>query len=121
MIPIVASFMIWQRRLARSRILRTCTAGLRASEMRGFQPGEHRVIEHRRPEGLCLRQHDCLGGMSFLRPRGGVVIRIPPREIRVQGRAIQGARIMNVKQGDEAAGGGEDYVGLQRIPQYFFY
>jgi DNA gyrase subunit A len=33
----------------------------------------------------------------------GVVIRIPTSDIRVQGRATQGVRIMNVKQGDEVS------------------
>jgi len=33
----------------------------------------------------------------------GVMIRIPANEVRVQGRATQGVRIMNVKPGDEVA------------------
>ncbi len=33
----------------------------------------------------------------------GVMIRIPANEVRVQGRATQGVRIMNVKAGDEVA------------------
>jgi DNA gyrase subunit A len=35
--------------------------------------------------------------------KDGVVIRIPTDEIRVQGRATQGVRIMNVKPGDEVS------------------
>jgi DNA gyrase subunit A len=35
--------------------------------------------------------------------KDGVVIRIPTGEIRVQGRATQGVRIMNVKSGDEVS------------------
>ena len=35
--------------------------------------------------------------------KDGVMIRIPTREIRVQGRSTQGVRIMNVKPGDEVA------------------
>ncbi|MGV8174210.1 MAG: DNA gyrase subunit A [Methanothrix sp.] len=35
--------------------------------------------------------------------KDGVMIRMPAGEIRVQGRATQGVRIMNVKQGDEVA------------------
>jgi DNA gyrase subunit A len=35
--------------------------------------------------------------------KDGVVIRIPTGEIRVQGRATQGVRIMNVKPGDEVS------------------
>jgi len=39
----------------------------------------------------------------LLTTKDGVVIRIPTREVRVQGRATQGVRIMNVKPGDEVA------------------
>jgi DNA gyrase subunit A len=39
----------------------------------------------------------------MLTTKDGVVIRIPAREIRVQGRATQGVRIMNVKPDDEVA------------------
>jgi DNA gyrase subunit A len=35
--------------------------------------------------------------------KDGVMIRIPTSDIRVQGRATQGVRIMNVKQGDEVS------------------
>jgi len=35
--------------------------------------------------------------------KDGVIIRIPTSDIRVQGRATQGVRIMNVKPGDEVA------------------
>jgi DNA gyrase subunit A len=35
--------------------------------------------------------------------KDGVMIRIPTSEIRVQGRATQGVKIMNVKPGDEVA------------------
>ncbi|MDD1757288.1 MAG: hypothetical protein LUQ22_00960, partial [Methanotrichaceae archaeon] len=35
--------------------------------------------------------------------KDGVIIRIPASDIRVQGRATQGVRIMNVKSGDEVA------------------
>lgn len=39
----------------------------------------------------------------LLTTKDGVVIRVPAREIRVQGRATQGVRIMNVKPGDEVS------------------
>jgi DNA gyrase subunit A len=35
--------------------------------------------------------------------KDGVIIHIPASDIRVQGRATQGVRIMNVKSGDEVA------------------
>jgi DNA gyrase subunit A len=39
----------------------------------------------------------------LLTTKDGVVIRVPAREIRVQGRATQGVRIMSVQEGDEVA------------------
>ena len=34
----------------------------------------------------------------------GIIIRIPVKDIRVQGRNTQGVKIMNVRQGDKVVG-----------------